>query len=128
MVKSIEMYLTHDEAKPVVTKKFLRSLKNKIYKYLTPISKDLYITRLDDIVKKYNNTYHRSIKMEPAEVKPQKYMCFNEENSYKSQKFKVGVYVIISKYKNVFAKGYVPNWSEKVFVIKRAVNVFKRSS
>lgn len=80
------MYLTHDEAKSVVTEKFLRSLKNKIYKYLTSISKNLYITKLDDIVEKYNNTYHRSIKMEPAEVKPQKYISFNEENSCQNLK------------------------------------------
>ena len=60
----------HNEGKPVVTETFIRTLKNKIYKYMTSISKILYIDKLDDIVNKYNNTYHRTIKMKPVHVKP----------------------------------------------------------
>ena len=57
------MYSTHNEGKSVVAKKFIRTLKNKIYKYVTSISKNMYIDKLDDIVDKYNNTYHRTIKI-----------------------------------------------------------------
>ena len=67
---AIDMYAIHNEGKPVVTETFIRTLKNKIYKYMTSISKILYIDKLDDIVNKYNNTYHRTIKMKPVHVKP----------------------------------------------------------
>ena len=59
----MEMYSTHNEGKSVVAKKFIRTLKNKIYKYVTSISKNMYIDKLDDIVDKYNNKYHRTIKI-----------------------------------------------------------------
>ena len=65
----IEMYSTHNEGKSVVAEIFIRTLKNKIYKYMTSVSKNGYINKLDDIVKKYNNTYHRTIIMKPANVK-----------------------------------------------------------
>ena len=104
------MYSTHNEGKSVVAERFIRNLKNKIYKYMTSISKNLYIDKLDDIVNKYNNTYHRTIKMKPVDVKPSIYIDFNKENSKEGPKFKVGDHVRISKYKNVYAKGYVPNW------------------
>ena len=59
----MEMYSIHNKGKSVVAKKFIRTLKNKIYKYVTSISKNMYIDKLDDIVDKYNNTYHRTIKI-----------------------------------------------------------------
>ena len=59
----MEMYSTHNEGKSVVAKKFIRTLKNKIYKYVTSISKNMYIDKLDDIVDKYNNKYHRTIRI-----------------------------------------------------------------
>ena len=62
------MYSTHNERKFVVAEKFVRTLKNKIYKYITSISKNVYIHKLDDIVNKYNNTYHSTIKMNPVDV------------------------------------------------------------
>ena len=62
------MYLTHNEGKSVVAEGFIRTLKNKIYKYMTSISKNGYIDKLDDIVNKYNNKYHRTIKVKPADV------------------------------------------------------------
>ena len=71
------------------------------------------------IVNKYNNTYHRTIKMDPADVKPSINIDFNKENNKKGPKFRVDDNVRISKYKNIFAKGYVPNWSEEVFMIKK---------
>ena len=63
------MYSTHDKGKSVVTEKFIRTLKNKIYKYMTSTSKNFYIDKLDDLVNKYNNTYHRTIKMKSVDVK-----------------------------------------------------------
>ena len=69
----IEMHSTHNEGKSVVAEKFAGTLKNKIYKYMTPISKNGYTNKLDDIVKKYNNTYHSTIKMKPVDVKPSTY-------------------------------------------------------
>ena len=63
------MYSTNNEGKSVTAERFIRTLKNKIYKYMTSLSKNVYINRLDDIVKEYNNTYHKSIKMKPVDVK-----------------------------------------------------------
>ena len=62
------MYSTHNEGRPVITERFIRTLKNKIYKYMTSVSKIMYIDKLDDIVNKYNNTYHSTIKMKHVDV------------------------------------------------------------
>ena len=97
-------------------------MKNEIYKYMTSISKNVYIDKLDDIVKKYNNTYHTSIKMKPVDVKDNTYIDFKKEVNLKIPKFKFGNHVRILKYKNIFAKGYVPNWSEEIFIIKKIKN------
>ena len=75
------------------------------------------INKLDDIVGDYDNTYHRTTKMKPANVKDNTYIDFKREVNDKDPKFKVGNHVRISKYKNIFAKGYMPNWSEGVFVV-----------
>ena len=85
---------------------------------MNSISKNVDIDKLDEIVNKYINTYHRTIKMEPADVKNNTYIDSNKEANDKDPKFKVGDRVRISKYKNIFAKGYTPNWSEEAFVIK----------
>ena len=116
------MYPTHNEGKSVVAERFIRTLKNKIYKYITSISKNVYIDKLDDIVNEYNNTYHRTIKMKPIDVKDNTYINIDEEVNDNDPKFKVGDHVRISKYKNIFAKDYTPNWSEEVFVIKEIKN------
>ena len=79
----------------------------------------MYIDKLDDVVNEYNNTYQRTIKMKPVDVKDNIYIDFEKEVNDKHPKFKVGDHVRISKYKNVFAKGYTPNRSEEVFVIKK---------
>ena len=80
------------------------------------------IDKLDDLVDEYNNTYHRTIKMKSVDVKDNAYIDFKKEVNDKDPKFKVGDYVRISKYKNIFAKGYTPNWSEEVFVISKIKN------
>ena len=118
----IVMYSTHNEGKSVVIERFMRTLKNKIYKYMTSVSKNAYIDKLDDIVNEYNNTYHRTIKMKPIDLKDNTYINIDKEVNDKDPKFKIGDHVRISKYKNFFAKGYTPNWSEEVFVIKEVKN------
>ena len=76
---SIEMYSTHNQGKSVVAERFIRTMKNKINKYMTSISKNVYIEKLDDIVNEYNNTYHRTIKMKPIDVKDNTYIDFGKE-------------------------------------------------
>ena len=89
---------------------------------MTVISKNVYINKLDDIVNECNNTCHRTIKMKPVDVKDNIYIDFKKEVSNKDPKFRVGVHVRISKYKNVFAKGSMSNWSEEVFVVWKIKN------
>ena len=103
-----EMYSIHKEGKSVVVERFIRTLKNKIYKYMTSASKNVYINKLDDIVDEYNNTYHRTIKIKPADVKHNTYIDFEKEVNNKDPKFKIGDHVRICKYKSIFAKGYTP--------------------
>ena len=79
----------------------------------------MYIDKLVDIVNKYDNAYHRTTKIKPVDVKPSTYLDSSKEISYKDSKFKIGDIVRISKYKNIFTKGYIPNWSEEIFVIKK---------
>ena len=104
----IEVYSTHNEGKSVIAERFIRTLTNKIYKYMTSISKNVYLDKLDDIVNKYNNAYHRTIKVKPADVKPSAYIYSRKEINDEDPKSKIGDIVRISKYKNIFAKGYVP--------------------
>ena len=77
---------------------------------MTSVSKNVYIDKLDDIVDVHNNTCHRTIKMEPVDVKDDTYIDFKKEVNDKDSKFKVGDHVRISKYKNIFVKEYTPNW------------------
>ena len=116
------MYSTLNEGKSVVAERFIRTLKNKIFKHMTAISKNVYFDVLNDIVNKYNNTIHRTIKMKPIDATDDSFVEYNEESNKRNPKFKVGDHVRISKYKNVFAKGYVPNWSEKVFIVNKNKN------
>ena len=111
------MYSAHNEGKSVVAERFIRTLKNKIYKYMTSISKNVYIDKIDDIVNKQNNTYHRTIKIKPVDVKPSTYIDSSKEINNEDPKFKTKDIVRISKYKNIFAKGYVSNCSGIYFVI-----------
>ena len=102
----IEIYSTHNEGKPVVAERFIRTLKNKIYKYMTLISKHVYIDKLDDIVNKYNNMYHSKIKMKHVDIKPSTYIDLSKEINYQEPKFKIGDIVRIS------------NQSTKIFLQK----------
>ena len=89
---------------------------------MTAVSKNIYIDVLGDIVNKYNNTVHRTIKMKLIDVTSDSYAEYNEDSNVTNPKFKVGDHVRISKYKNIFAKGYAPNWSEEVFVVSKIKN------
>ena len=89
---------------------------------MTAVSKNVYFDVLDDIVDKYNSTYHRTIKMKPIDVKSDSYAEYNVDSNDKDPKFKIGDHVRISKYKNIFAKRYTPNWLEEVFVISKIKN------
>ena len=82
----------------------------------------MYIDKLDEVVNEYNNTKHRTTKMKPIDVKDNIYIDLDKEVNDNDPKFKVGDHVRISKYKNIFAKGYTPNWSEEIFVIKKIKN------
>ena len=122
-INNIEIYSTHNERKSVVAERFIRTLKNKIFKHMTTINQNIYFDVLDDIVDKYNNTVHKTINMKPTEVTDNYYAEYNEDPSNKKDpKFKVGDSVRILKYKNIFAKGYTPNWSEEVFIINEIKN------
>ena len=79
----------------------------------------MYFNFLNDIVDKYNNTYHKTTKMKPIDLKNYSFAKYNEESNKKDPKFKLGDHVRISKYKNISAKGYSPNWSEEIFVVKK---------
>ena len=85
----IEIYLIHNEGKSVVAARFIRTLKNKIYKYMTLMSKNVYIDKLDDIVDEYHNTYHRTIEMEPVDIKDNTYIDFKKEVNDKDQNLKL---------------------------------------
>ena len=113
---NIKIYLTHNEGKSIVVKTFVRTLKNKFYKYITSISKNIDIDILDDIVNKIKNTYS-TIKMKLVDVKSNTYINSSKEMQ-KILKLKL---VILIEHKNIFAKGSVPNGSEEVFMIKKII-------
>ena len=91
--------------------------------FFTLISKNVYIDKLHDIFNKYNNTYHSTVKMKSVDVKTNTYIDFNKGNSKEYPKFEVGDHVRISKFKNIFAEGCIPNLSEEVFLIKKVKNI-----
>ena len=100
----IIMYSTFNEGKSVVAERFIRTLKNKLYKNMTSIGKDV----VDNVVNEYNNTKHNTIKMKPKDVKNDNNKVYIDEYNKKSATFTVGDRVRISKFKNIFAKGYTP--------------------
>ena len=102
----IEMCSTNNEGKSVIAERSIRNLKNKIDKYATSVSKNVYIDKLREIVHKYNNTYHNIIEMKPVDEKSNTGIEFSKETNDKDPKFKFGNTDRISKYKNIFAKSY----------------------
>ena len=108
------MYSTHNERKFVITEELIKTLKNKIYKYMTSISKSVYIDNLGFIVDEYNNTYYRTIKMNPVNVEL--------GTDIKDPKFKVSDHFKNQKYRRLFENYYTQNWSEEAFAIKNVKN------
>ena len=125
---NIIMYSTYNEGKSVVAERFIRTLKNKLYKHMTATGKNVYYDVLDDIVNEYNNTKHSTIKIKPKDagynttksssLERNKRVYIDEHNE-KDSRFKVGDRVRISKFKNIFAKGYTPNWSKGMFIVNK---------
>ena len=111
------MYSTYNESKSVVAERFIRILKNKLYKHMTAAGKNVYYDVLDDIVNEYNNTKHNTIKMKPKDVGNNNKRVYIDEHNEKRSRFKFGDRVRISKFKNIFAKGYTPNWSREIFIV-----------
>ena len=114
----IIMYSTYNEGKSVVAERFIRTLKNKLYKHMTATGKNVYYDVLDDIVNEYNNTKHNTIKMKPKDVGDNK-RVYIDKHTEKDSRFKVSDRVRISKFKNIFAKGYTPNWSREIFIVNK---------
>ena len=116
------MYSTNNNGRSVVADRLIRTLKKKIFKHMTDVSKNVYFDVLDDILNKYNNTVHRTIKMRPIDVTSNCYAEYNKDFNEKDLKFKVDGHIRISKYKSIFAKRYTQNWSEEVFIINKIKN------
>ena len=114
----IIMHSTYNEGKSVVAERFIRTLKSKLYKHMTAIGKNVYYDVLDDVVNKYNNTKHSTIKMKPIDVGNNKRVYIDEHNKKRSI-FKVGDRVRISKFKIIFAKGNTPNRSSEIFIVDK---------
>ena len=118
-INNVEMYSVNNEAKSVAAKRFIKMLKNKIFKHMTAISKNVCFDMLGSIVNKSNNTVHRTIKVKPTDFTSDSYAEYNEDSNEKDPKSKVDDRVRISKYRNIFAKRYTQNWSEEVFIITK---------
>ena len=101
------MYLTHHEGKYITAERFIRTLKNKIYEYMTSVSKSVYIDNLDDIVNKYSNTYYSTTKIKLPDVKSSACIDSSKEINEKFPEVKIGDTVRMSKSKNIFAKSYL---------------------
>ena len=113
------MYSTFNEGKSVVAERFIRKLKNKLYKHMTATGKNVSYDVLDDAVHKYNNTKHNTIKMKQKDVKNDNKRVYIDEHNTKSARYNVGDRVRISKFKNILAKGYTPDWSREIFIINK---------
>ena len=113
------MYSTYNERKSVSSERFIRTL---IFKHMTAISKNVYFDALDDIDNKYYNTVHRTIKIKPIDVTSNCYAKYNEHSNENEPNFNIGDRIRISNYKNIFAKGYTQNWSEKIVIISEIKN------
>ena len=121
----IVMYSTNNEGKSVVAERFIGTLKSKIYKYMTSVSKNVYIDKLNDIVDEYNNTYHTTIKMKPIDVKDNTYINIDKEINDKDPKFKVGDHVRISKYKKFLLKATPQIGLKKYLLLKKLKILFR---
>ena len=113
------MYSTYNEGKSVVSERFIRTLESKLYKHMTATGENVYYDVLDDLINKYNNTKHSTIKMKPIDIKDNNKRVYADEHNEKDIRFKVGDRVRIFKFKNIFAKGYTPSWSKEIFIVDK---------
>ena len=122
------MYSTYNECRLVEAERFIRTLKNKLCKHMTATGKNVYYDVLDDVVNEYNNNKHNTIKMKPRDVKydttkssaiARNKRVYIDEHNKKDSRFNVGDRVRISKFKNIFGKGYTTNWSREIFIINK---------
>ena len=121
------MHSTHNKEKPVVDERFIRTLKNKVYKYMISTAKNLCIDKLDDTVNECNNAYHITTKMRHVDVKSSTYIDFSIDKNNKDAKFEVVDHVRMSKFKNIFRKYYVLNWPEEGKMLKiLTVDIYNR--
>ena len=111
------MNSTYNEGRSAVAESFIRPLKNKIYKHMTAVSKIVYFDVFDDIVNKYNNTFHRVIKRKPIDITSDSYAEYSADSNKK-----VGDHLKNIKIQNIFAKGYSPNCPEEIFIISKIKN------
>ena len=122
----VEHFVTHSDKKAAVVERFNRTLKTRIWTYFTANQTTKYIERLDAFLASYNESYHRSIGMRPIDVSNSDedqiwQKLYGENHATQNDKF-VDKKVRISKVKGVFDKGYIPNWSEEHFHVKKAIN------
>ena len=120
----LNIYSTENEQKSSVVERFNRTMRERMFKYFTANSTNVYIDVLDDLVKRYNNTKHSSIGMTPVEASKDKNEKDVHENLYGDMgdkkfkpKYNLGDYVRIAKKKGIFEKGYTPRWTEEVFKV-----------
>ena len=111
------MYSTYNDGKSVVAERFIRTLKNEVFKDMTAISKNVYFDVWDNIVYMYNKTIHRTIKMKPIYITHEFYAEYNKDFNRKNPKFKIGDHDRIPKYKNAFAEGYAPIDQKKIWLL-----------
>ena len=116
-INNIEMYSTYNEGKSVVAERFIRTLKNKIFKHMTAVSKNVYFDVLDDIVNKYNNTVHRSIIVKPVDVTSDSYAEYDEDSNLTKPKFQVGDHVRISKNTKTYLLKDILKIGQKKFLL-----------
>ena len=112
------MYSTNNEGKSLVAERFIRTLKSKIYKYMTSVSKNVYINKLDDVVDEYNNTYHTTIKMKAIDVKGNTYINTYKETNDKDLKFKAGDRVEYQNAKTFLLKARLQIGLKKYLLLK----------
>lgn len=120
------MYKRYNKGNLVVSERFIRTLKSKIYKHMTAMWKNGYIDKLDIIVGKCNITYHKITKMKSADLEPCMHVDNGIQRNHKDFKLKIRDRVRIWIYKNIFVRGYTRNWSEEVFMIKKVKNTIPR--
>ena len=111
------MYSTYNEGKSVVTERSIMTLKNKVFKQITAVSKNAYFDVLDN-----------TIKMKPIDITSDSFVEYNKDSNKNDAKYKVGNRDRISKYKNIFDKGYTPNWSKEVSIIRKIKNTAPQTS